>query len=1263
MWRDCAFFPDDGQCASRSCAIDECDPAEFLNTCHGHSSGKIDSSLDSQTFQVWAEDGDPWTNDAEVMNNGENMNYVDLSKNPERFTGYSGPSAARIWNAIYDENCFVAPEAAVTSDADIVPGFTSPHAEEQCLEKRVFYRIISGLHSSISTHLCHDYSYDLSSQVFETNVDRFYETVAKYPVRVHNLYLTYLMVLRAISKALPALQTYSPPNSPIQDLLVQLSQISTACPNTFDENAMFQGPDAPLLKSQFKNHFRNISVILDCVACERCKLWGKLQINGLGTALRILFDVKQQPDAGKLNLERTELVALIHTFRRLSESLKWSNEMFQEYRAKHATKEEIKLPLDMGTTTERVVAEIVSSAFGGDRGADDGVQDMQHAEPYTNHDQSQQYNEQQPNEVVDPIVPKTTQDEHQLYVNKAYANDDYNETEELEYQRLEMERAAQENAAAQQAQTLPPITNLASTTVETPTQKEEYNETEELEYLQHLREEQARAQRASLEQQQQEQANSAQDAPQVIEQSAPVAETVVDSVPQTEQVPTPTEQAPELPEVIDLLRNPPKTPDVPNVLDEFQVDAQQATQDAIPSEQAPTPTEQAPELPEVIDMLRNPPKTPDVPDVLDGFQVDAQAASVTEQAPTPIEQAPELPEVIDMLRNPPKTPDVPDVLDGFQVESQQDSQVPPTEQAPELPEVIDMLRNPPKTPYVPDVLDEFQADAQPTETQAEIHHETPVVEDAPELPTPIEMLQNPPPTPIIPDVNDDFQAEIQDDAPTEQENMGRIPDDMPTPIAHLETPPKTPDVPEVIPPTEDYELYTADAIIPPLPEVMDLLQNPPKTPDVPDVNDVPLRMDNIDHPHDHISVAGATTHIHHHEEPEVAEIQVTSDQVPIVPPHQGHQHQDQHHQEQQHQQHQEHQHQTHNDHSHHSHEHGHDHGHDHGNDHGHSHMMGMDGMGLGMGDMGMDGHGHGGHGGHGHGVGNGRDLSSEHMDDTWSAPQPEGFDAFLATMSDTWTVVKVAVRNFYTRVVLPAVKENSSMYSALAIISPIFIFFVLALRRKVEVSVPFGDPIGASPSKKRSNQPTSFAPAPAFTRPDAQVQAPHTPSKGVKDDGARSRRTGPISHPPATTDPSLPFAPPMGAPLGAPLGAPMHHTAPAKQPATSRRAQPTAGPAPSPFAPGPGKLPSHPPASSSAAPVGKSPSKMPQPAPVAAPSAPVAAPSEAPVDPLINTTTPPPFNTSALPSLPPPGARSGAPKAAAAAAPRRRIPVPEPLKK
>jgi hypothetical protein len=45
--------------------------------------------------------------------------------------------------------------------------------------------------------------------------------------------------------------------------------------------------EATALRSEFQARFRNISRIMDCVGCERCRLWGKLQVLGVGTALKV----------------------------------------------------------------------------------------------------------------------------------------------------------------------------------------------------------------------------------------------------------------------------------------------------------------------------------------------------------------------------------------------------------------------------------------------------------------------------------------------------------------------------------------------------------------------------------------------------------------------------------------------------------------------------------------------------------------------------------------------------------------------------------------------------------------------------------------------------------------------------------------------------------------------------------------------------------------------------------------------------------------
>ncbi|XP_042486859.1 endoplasmic reticulum oxidoreductin-1-like [Macadamia integrifolia] len=119
LWCDCPFWPDDGMCRLRDCSICECPENEIPETFkkpfnQGLSSddlvcqeGKleaiVDRTLDTKAFRGWIETDNPWTNDDETDNS--EMTYVNLQLNPERYTGYTGPSARRIWDAIYTENC------------------------------------------------------------------------------------------------------------------------------------------------------------------------------------------------------------------------------------------------------------------------------------------------------------------------------------------------------------------------------------------------------------------------------------------------------------------------------------------------------------------------------------------------------------------------------------------------------------------------------------------------------------------------------------------------------------------------------------------------------------------------------------------------------------------------------------------------------------------------------------------------------------------------------------------------------------------------------------------------------------------------------------------------------------------------------------------------------------------------------------------------------------------------------------------------------
>ena len=82
------------------------------------------------------------------------------------------------------------------------------------------------------------------------------------------------------------------------------------------------------LKAEFRERFRNVSRIMDCVGCDKCRLWGKLQTSGYGTALKVLFEFDPE-NSEEFHLRRTEVVSLIVTLQRLSHSI-WAVERFRE---------------------------------------------------------------------------------------------------------------------------------------------------------------------------------------------------------------------------------------------------------------------------------------------------------------------------------------------------------------------------------------------------------------------------------------------------------------------------------------------------------------------------------------------------------------------------------------------------------------------------------------------------------------------------------------------------------------------------------------------------------------------------------------------------------------------------------------------------------------------------------------------------------------------------------------------------------------------
>ncbi|RLN54346.1 hypothetical protein BBJ29_002077 [Phytophthora kernoviae] len=382
LGKECPYWQDDGMCASIDCAVCECPSDEIpapwsqLDKQAARSRSRADSeegkpcseqtgestlskverknAVAGESFNEWEEvsNANVWATQGESE---EAMAYINLLENPERYTGYSGVQAERIWRAIYDENCFTPPEESAV--------------DSMCLEERVYYRLVSGLQASINTHIALTYRF---GEQWGVNPSLFVFRVGKHRERLQNLYFTYLFVMRAISKYRHELLAYDyntgnvaddqRVNEILRQLLLEGSDdarsTGVSCPahaecssvlSGFDESALFRvqadglsldqlaqaKQEKEQLEVQFREKFQNVSRIMDCVTCEKCRLWGKLQTMGLGTAIKILLaeDVSAIP-----TLHRNELIALINVANNLSRSVD-GVKMMRELEFIHAMKQ------------------------------------------------------------------------------------------------------------------------------------------------------------------------------------------------------------------------------------------------------------------------------------------------------------------------------------------------------------------------------------------------------------------------------------------------------------------------------------------------------------------------------------------------------------------------------------------------------------------------------------------------------------------------------------------------------------------------------------------------------------------------------------------------------------------------------------------------------------------------------------------------------------------------------------------------------------
>jgi ERO1-like protein alpha len=255
--------------------------------------------------------------DSEAADDATSTQFVSLTKNPERWTGYNGSD---VWSAMYVENCFQN---------------SSP--DEMCYEERVLYRLLSGMHASINIHISKNYYPPRKGKrdTFEPNPRRYWQQFASHPERLRNLHFAFVVLLRAVQRGSAFLSSqtqYGERGLMLVRRLIESNvlQSCNAVFSAFDESVLFSGDGGTLPtthKQQFKHVFRNISTLFDCVTCQQCRLHGKLQLLGVGTALKLLLLPQEM-----ISVTRQEAVALFNTLAKFSDAIVSARELEQQAR-------------------------------------------------------------------------------------------------------------------------------------------------------------------------------------------------------------------------------------------------------------------------------------------------------------------------------------------------------------------------------------------------------------------------------------------------------------------------------------------------------------------------------------------------------------------------------------------------------------------------------------------------------------------------------------------------------------------------------------------------------------------------------------------------------------------------------------------------------------------------------------------------------------------------------------------------------------------
>ncbi len=309
---ECSVFHQEMICKDTACQICECSNNEVPRVWKQPSGidENIVTTIDDP-FNKWVEkfnvDTKQWLLKEDI--DPKDGTYINLLKNPEGYTGYRG---AHIWNAIFKENCY------------------SDSYSSLCVEDKIFSNIFMGWLVNTNFQIgCNFRNRNTNDKYI--NISYVTSKFLYHKDKIDYLFFLYSLMLKAVNKAIPYLleYDYSSGNKTEDQMTLKIIKeifryelqnidlIEDSFKDTIEyfENNFISSNKIPTLIMRF----RNISSIIDCVTCSKCRMHAKLEVFGIATMLKIMFATSTEEL--KKAMSRNELVSFINLFAKLSKSV------------------------------------------------------------------------------------------------------------------------------------------------------------------------------------------------------------------------------------------------------------------------------------------------------------------------------------------------------------------------------------------------------------------------------------------------------------------------------------------------------------------------------------------------------------------------------------------------------------------------------------------------------------------------------------------------------------------------------------------------------------------------------------------------------------------------------------------------------------------------------------------------------------------------------------------------------------------------------